>query len=69
MRVASEAASLPAGVPSGTLLRKGSRLLVACGEDTWLDLLELQMEGKRRVPVEAFLNGFSLATGERLDER
>ena len=68
MRVAAEAASLPAGAPSGTLLRKGSRLLVACGEDTWLDLLELQMEGKRRVPVEAFLNGFSLAAGERLDQ-
>ena len=58
------------GVTPGTLVRKaGNRLLAACGERTWLDLLELQMEGKRRMPVEAFLNGLSLADGEQLDLR
>lgn len=55
--------------PPGTLHRTGNRLLVACGEATWLDLLELQVEGKRRLPVEAFVNGLSLAEGERLDPR
>ncbi|MGC1870686.1 MAG: methionyl-tRNA formyltransferase [Acidobacteriaceae bacterium] len=55
--------------PPGTLRRVGSRLLVVCGEGTWLDLVELQMEGKRRMPVEAFLNGISLADGDRLDPR
>jgi methionyl-tRNA formyltransferase len=68
MQVAADSATLPSGSPTGMLLRRGSRLLVACGENTWLDVLELQMEGKRRVPVEAFLNGFSFADGERLDE-
>ena len=57
------------GSAPGTLRRTGNRLLVACGEGTWLDLLELQMEGKRRMPVEAFLNGLSLADGEQLDPR
>ncbi len=66
VRVVVKSSLLPTGTPPGTLLRKGSRLLVACGESTWLDVLELQMEGKRRVPVEAFLNGFSFSDGERL---
>jgi methionyl-tRNA formyltransferase len=54
------------GASPGTLVRRGSWLQVACGERTWLDLLELQMEGKRRMSVEAFLNGFSFVDGERL---
>ena len=50
----------------GALLRLGNYLLVACGADTWLELLELQLEGKRRMPADVFLNGFPLTTGERL---
>ena len=67
MQVVVDAAGL--GATPGTLRRAGNRLLVACGEGTWLDLLELQLEGKRRMPVEAFLNGLSFADGERLGER
>jgi methionyl-tRNA formyltransferase len=66
MQVAAESSVPPSGTLSGTLLRRGNHLLVACGESTWLDVLELQMEGKRRVPVEAFLNGFSFSDSERL---
>jgi len=50
----------------GTMARRGNRLFTACGEATWLELLELQLEGKRRLPVADFLNGVSIATGERL---
>ena len=64
MRDAADA--LPASAAPGTLVRSGNRLLVACGEGTGLDLLEVQMEGKRRVTVQAFLNGVLLATEERL---
>jgi methionyl-tRNA formyltransferase len=53
----------------GTLLRQGNQVRVACGQGTWLDPLELQMEGKRRMPVEAFLHGFSFADSERLGEK
>ena len=53
----------------GTLVRLANRLLVACGENTRLELLELQMEGKRRMPVEAFLQGLSFIDGDRLDPR
>lgn len=67
MKVVADAAEV--GAAPGTLRRAGGRLLVACGEGSWLELLELQLEGKRRMPVEAFLNGLSLADGERLDLR
>ncbi len=67
MHVVEDPAGL-SGAP-GTLVRKAHRLLVACGESSWLDILELQMEGKRRMPAEAFLNGLPLAAGEQLDPR
>ncbi len=67
MRVANrDGLHLPAGQPPGTLLRDGNRLIVACGDETCLELRELQLEGKRRMPVEAFLNGVSLTFGEWL---
>jgi methionyl-tRNA formyltransferase len=52
--------------PPGSLVRAGNRLFVACGEDGSLELLELQLEGKRRMPAAAFLNGIPIASGERL---
>jgi methionyl-tRNA formyltransferase len=67
MQVTVDPAGL--GATPGTLRQAGNRLLVACGEGTWLDLLELQLEGRRRIPVEAFLHGLSFADGERLGER
>ncbi|HYL34470.1 MAG TPA: methionyl-tRNA formyltransferase [Bryobacteraceae bacterium] len=63
-RVAGEPA---AGLP-GQLLPQKRRLLVACGEGTALDLLEVQIEGRRRMPVEAFLNGQRLNENEALGE-
>ncbi len=68
---AMEVAADPAGLfaAPGTPLRKANRLLVACGEGSWLDLQELQMEGKRRMSVDAFLNGLSFSDGDRLDPR
>jgi methionyl-tRNA formyltransferase len=67
MHVATDSPAYAAA--QGTLYRTGNRMLVACGKGTWLDLRELQLEGKRRLPVEAFLNGLSLADGEQLDSR
>jgi methionyl-tRNA formyltransferase len=57
-----------AGAEPGIIQVKDKRLLVSCGEETILELLEIQVEGKKRLPVEAFLNGYSPRTGERLGE-
>jgi methionyl-tRNA formyltransferase len=37
------------------------RLLARCGGDTWLELLEVQLEGRKRISGEAFVNGQRLA--------
>ena len=49
----------------GTLTTEGSRLLAACGGETRLELLEVQVEGKKRLPARDFLNGVRLAPGEK----
>lgn len=52
--------------PAGTVVKaEGDRLSVATGDGT-LDVLELQAEGKRPMPVREFLAGRSLTAGARL---
>jgi methionyl-tRNA formyltransferase len=51
---------LPAGavdIPAGELIVDGDRLFVAAGLGTRLELLEVQVEGKKRMPVADFLRG------------
>ena len=47
---------------------QGAGLLVGCGQGTVLDLLELQPEGKRRMPASDFINGYRPKTGESLGQ-
>ena len=42
--------------PVGSLRVEDKHLQVAC-VDKWLDIFELQLSGKKRMPVDAFLNG------------
>jgi methionyl-tRNA formyltransferase len=41
-------------------------LYLRCGEKTWLELVEIQLEGKKRMPAADFLRGHPLKTGDRL---
>jgi methionyl-tRNA formyltransferase len=50
----------------GSLRIDGHRLFVACAENTWLEFLELQLEGKKRLQAAEFLRGNPLAIGARL---
>ncbi|MEO6390370.1 MAG: methionyl-tRNA formyltransferase [Pyrinomonadaceae bacterium] len=52
--------------PGEILSAQGDELIVAGGDDTALRLLEVQPEGKRRLPVRDFLNGARMAVGTRL---
>ena len=50
----------------GELAVDHGKLLVGCGEGTALELLEVQLEGKRRMSAREFLNGYQPRPGERL---
>jgi methionyl-tRNA formyltransferase len=53
-------------ITPGEVSVEDDRCLVACGEQTWLQLLEIQLESKKRMPVGDFLRGAGLKTGDRL---
>jgi len=56
-----------AGAGAGSLEASKSRLFAACGEGTRLELLEVQLEGKRRMSSGSFLNGYHLEESETLE--
>jgi methionyl-tRNA formyltransferase len=50
----------------GQLVIAGHCMLVACAGNTWLELIELQLEGKKRLSAIEFLHGMQFAAGMRL---
>ena len=52
--------------PGTVLSASGGGIAVRCGEGTVALLTEVQREGKRRVPVDAFIIGERVAPGEHL---
>jgi methionyl-tRNA formyltransferase len=67
MTVAPIAAlSTQASAQAGQVHIESNRLFAACAEDTWLELVEIQLEGKKRLAAAEFLRGTALAEGTRL---
>ena len=56
----------PGPAEPGQIRIENHRLLVCCAGNTWLDLLDVQLEGKRRLAAAEFLRGSPLAPGARL---
>lgn len=48
------------------LSAKGDELVVSCGNQSQLKILELQIEGKRRMSARDFLNGVKIQVGDTL---
>jgi methionyl-tRNA formyltransferase len=55
-------------IAGGSLVVLGGQLFVICQGDMWLELLELQPEGKRRMSAADFINGYRPQTGEKLGQ-
>lgn len=47
----------------GAVVQSDGKLVVCCGDNKCVRLLEVQLEGKKRLPVAAFLNGFKIEEG------
>lgn len=54
------------GNPSEIVEAVGDRFVVLCGEDSALEISEMQLEGKRRVNARDFVNGVRPVVGEML---
>ncbi len=60
----------------GQVAVEGTRLLVGCGKDkdrdkrtdTALELIEIQLEGKRRMTAQEFINGYRPQSGDHLGQ-
>lgn len=55
---------IPGGAP-GTITVTAGELFVACGEETFLRMETLQLEGRKRVSAREFANGARLSPGDR----
>ena len=56
----------PAAAEPGQIRIEDHCLFVACAQQTWLELIEIQLEGKKRLTASEFLRGAALACGARL---
>jgi methionyl-tRNA formyltransferase len=68
MTVADVAAfATSASAQPGHVHVENHHLFAACAEETWLEFLEVQLEGKKRLPAAEFLRGTALAPGTHLE--
>ena len=51
----------------GELLVEQGTMFAACGDGTWLELVEVQPEGKRRMTAGEFLRGHAVESGTKLE--
>ena len=65
-RAAAELTNAPISSPGQILKARADEFMVACGQATALRILELQLEGTRRMSARDFLNGAHIEVGARL---
>lgn len=66
VKVLAPAIDVPVDFEPGSVFADNQRMLVVCAQRTWLELVEVQLEGKKRISAAEFLHGHPHATGIRL---
>jgi methionyl-tRNA formyltransferase len=61
-----KAVVLDRALPVSELRMEGDHLFVGCGKDTAIELLEVQLEGKKRSSTADFIRGYRPLPGEKL---
>ncbi|MCX7986318.1 MAG: methionyl-tRNA formyltransferase, partial [Bacteroidales bacterium] len=54
-------------LPPGTIVSDGKTYIKVASHDGYVEILSLQLEGKKKLSVEEFLNGFKNITEYRFD--
>jgi len=57
---------IAAEIPTGTIRMEGHLPFVGCAQHTALELIEVQVQGKKRTPAQDFVNGYRPYDGEAL---
>ena len=52
---------------TGTIVCNKNQMLIKMN-DGWMEVLKIQAEGKKRLPIDAFLRGFDVNKLSRVDE-
>lgn len=68
LNVTAARPATPSPTP-GELRVENGQLIVGCGQQTSLELLEVQPEGKKKMAARDFLNGYRPQAGEKLGEK
>lgn len=55
-------------LPAATVIESDGRLVVACGDNTSIELCEVQPEGKNRMTAQSLLNGYKIEKGSIICE-
>ena len=66
--VVHAARAVDAKLAPGELRAEDERLVVGAGNGTALELVEIQLEGKKRMSARDFINGYQPKPGERLGQ-
>jgi methionyl-tRNA formyltransferase len=61
-----QAEAIGRALPPSELKVEGDHLLVGCGDGRAIDLLQVQLEGKKRTSASDFIRGYRPLPGERL---
>jgi methionyl-tRNA formyltransferase len=61
-----KARTAPVALPPAELHIQSDQLLVGCGHNSSLELLEIQLEGKKRSSAADFVRGYHLRAGEKV---
>ena len=66
VKVLDAAVDVAVDFAPGTIVADKQRMLVVCAQRTWLELVDLQLEGRKRISAAEFLHGHVHITGKRL---
>ncbi len=66
VKVLAPTIDVPVEFAPGKVFADNQRMLVVCANRTWLELVEVQLEGKKRMASSDFLRGAGLQSGIRL---